>query len=115
MSRPMLSSAVRRLSQPRPVCTAATTSRAPGRPVSCFSASFGNNASSRRSYSMRMNSKNSITARRHVLPPSTVFRQCRGFSASSVRPATKVAMNPRKDDDGNTLMIDISERATEVR
>lgn len=63
---------------------------------------------------MRLNPNSIITARRGVLHPSTVSRQCRGFSASTIRPATKVAMNPRKDDDGNTLMIDISERATEV-
>ncbi|OQD75518.1 hypothetical protein PENDEC_c007G01308 [Penicillium decumbens] len=42
------------------------------------------------------------------------FRQpCAYFSASSIRPATQVTQNPKTGDNGETLMIAISQRAVE--
>ncbi|KAJ5112448.1 hypothetical protein N7532_000493 [Penicillium argentinense] len=50
---------------------------------------------------------------RSYISQSSLRQQVASFSASSVRPATKVLQNPRTGDDGETLMIGISPRAVE--
>lgn len=42
------------------------------------------------------------------------YRQRCAFSTSTPRPGVRVVQNPRVDDEGNTLMINISPRAAEV-
>jgi hypothetical protein len=39
----------------------------------------------------------------------------RTFTSSSVRQATSVVVNPKKDDDGNDMTVEITPRASDVR
>ncbi|KAL2856621.1 hypothetical protein BJY01DRAFT_203155 [Aspergillus pseudoustus] len=116
MSHPILSPAVRRLSRPRSARAALSAFSFPA-PTLSFSAPFCH--SSYRTAIAQTTSKRSAAA-----SPSTYSRFPRlsltsvqprsPFSSSTARPAAQVTQNPRTDDDGNTLMIGISERAANV-
>lgn len=102
---------MRRLSQ-QP-CRLFSTSR----PASRFSASsVGGIASRRATRTVATNVSLHRPSVPRSLPSPCPFRQPHAsFSASSVRPGTKVIQNPRTGDDGETLMVSISPRAVEVR
>ncbi|PTU19320.1 hypothetical protein P175DRAFT_0297958 [Aspergillus ochraceoroseus IBT 24754] len=117
MSRLLLSSAVRRLSRPHPAyATVSTISSSV--PSLSFSASFSHSShrlqispSSVPGNSPRVRDTPSRRSRIHL----GTRQQCATFSSSTLRPAVQVTQNPRVDDEGNPLMISISERAAEVR
>jgi len=48
-------------------------------------------------------------------PPSTAIAPRRLFSTSPRPRQTEVVLNPRKDDDGNDLTLEITPRAANVR
>ncbi|KAJ6124091.1 FeS cluster insertion protein [Penicillium samsonianum] len=109
MSRPLFSStAVRRLSQPQ-TCRLFSTFR----PALCLSAFSAGEVVPRRPSAVA----SSAPPLKRSAPQSSTSRYIRQqhacFSASSVRPATKVTQNPRTGDDGQSLMIGISPRAAE--
>ncbi|KAL3474850.1 hypothetical protein BJX99DRAFT_230790 [Aspergillus californicus] len=114
MSHPIINIAVRRLS--RPQATRATISAVsfPG-PTASLSAS----ASSRRTFALSSAPKRTLRIHDSLLQCSRAYlnpRQPRSnFSSSAANPAPQVTQNPKVDDDGNTLMIGISERAANVR
>ncbi|KAJ0421749.1 hypothetical protein BJY00DRAFT_281662 [Aspergillus carlsbadensis] len=116
MPHPVLLSAVR-LSRPRAARAAVSTASSPALALS-FSAQFSH-------YSYRTAITRSTLKRSTEIRPSTwsraprsslTFGQTRSpFSSSAASPAAQVTQNPRTNDDGNTLMIGISERAANVR
>ncbi|EAW13910.1 HesB/IscA family protein [Aspergillus clavatus NRRL 1] len=71
----------------------------------------------RRSVSYLCLSRGNSAALRTIPTRSTAYSviptQRSAFSSSVIRPASKVVQNPRVDEDGKTLMIDISPRAAE--
>lgn len=120
MSRPVLSSAVRRLSQH-------TTAHCTG-PFSIsrflFSASSENSASRIPSIYNSLHASTTTRPDRYALrrvnasANASAFsapRHRAAFSSSSVRPAAKVVQNARNDEEGKPLLVDISARAAEVR
>ncbi|KAG2412400.1 hypothetical protein HFD88_009957 [Aspergillus terreus] len=115
MSRPILSSAARRLSRP-PSSSVMRSGFPPSKLSRPSSASFCAAASHRRAGPSIASTKAPIargvsswlSASSH-----TISRQHRAFSSSPISQATKVVQNPRTGDDGNTLMVDISPRAAE--
>lgn len=113
MSRPVLSSATRRLSlvasSPRPFQTSRST-------LNRFSACSDTSLSGCRRFvtrTPRQNVTGTRLCRKNASPLGTV-RQRAAFSSSSVRPAAVVVQNEKKDEEGNVLMVDISARAAEV-
>ncbi|PKX98848.1 uncharacterized protein P174DRAFT_31047 [Aspergillus novofumigatus IBT 16806] len=119
MSQPALSSAVLRLSRRQNM---------PGVAIVRFTSSRASNSACRLSAPF---SSCSTTIPRSIsssLIPSTAnalfripstrrslnYRPRCAFSASTARAGAKVVQNPRMDDEGNTLMINISPRAAEV-
>lgn len=46
---------------------------------------------------------------------SIQYPTCRAFSTSPKRVATIITTNPRKDDDGKVMEVDITQRAANVR
>lgn len=114
MSRPVFSSAIRRLSHvapsPRPFSASRST-------LNRFSASSYTTSSSVCRQSLTKTSRHtSIGTRSHRVnaSPFAAPRQHAAFSSSSVRPAAVVVQNEKKDEEGKVLMVDISSRAAEV-
>ncbi|KAL3467046.1 hypothetical protein BJX64DRAFT_248755 [Aspergillus heterothallicus] len=117
MSHPALSLNVRRLSKPRSVRAAVTAVSSPAQTLG-FSAPFCYSAyRTAIAHSVSRRGSNSRPNTSSIASPSCFkFVQPRSaFSSSAVRAAAQVTQNPRTDDDGNTLMIGISERAANVR
>ena len=113
MSRPVLSSATRRLSlvasSPRPFSTTRST-------LNRFSASSDTSSSvCRRSLvrTPRQALTGTRSCRANVSPLGTVCQRA-AFSSSSVHPAAIVVQNEKKDEEGKVLMVGISSRAAEV-
>lgn len=63
-------------------------------------------------YAYRPNSRCSQVCRRTT--PFPAPKQLSAFSTTQPKQATRVLLNPRTDDDGKPLMIDISPRAAQV-
>lgn len=121
MSRPVLSSAVRQISRPRPTrATFSALSSSVPNPTPSFSASFCNSSyrtptvpSAPRQRNSRVRcagyrTRTSTTWLNAVQPRSA-------FSTSAPTSAPQVTQNPRAGEDGETLMVGISERAANVR
>ncbi|KAL4981719.1 hypothetical protein BDW68DRAFT_171996 [Aspergillus falconensis] len=114
MSRPALSSAVRRISRAHPAHPAFISPVSCPSPTLSFSASFCN-----ASYRTPAVSIFSAPVR------NTRFRLSRSylnraqphsaFSSTATTSAAQVTQNPRTGEDGNALMVEISERAANVR
>ena len=115
MSRPILSSATRRLST-QPIChRSLSTSRLVS---NLFSASSDTPAS--RSFSSPLNTSRGTRplrcqVRRLEVSPFAAPRHRAAFTSSSVRPASRLVQNARTNEEGNSLTVDISARAAEVR
>ncbi|KAI9368823.1 hypothetical protein BJX61DRAFT_194937 [Aspergillus egyptiacus] len=110
MSRPFLSSAARRFSRP---CPARATSPVPS------SLSAPSSHASRRTLAIQTTPKRTSRVR-SIFPqyqPSCLntAEPRSPFSSSAANRAARVTQNPRTGEDGNTLMIDISPRAANVR
>ena len=122
MSRPVLSSAARRLSRQQtttfsvPHCQRSFSTSQPA--LNLFSASSDTPVSPQSIRSPFHTSKNSRLARyntrRADVSRFTAPRQRAAFSSSSVRPATHVIQNAKNDEEGKPLMVDISSRAADV-
>ncbi|OJK03701.1 hypothetical protein ASPACDRAFT_75226 [Aspergillus aculeatus ATCC 16872] len=114
MSRPVLSSVVRRLSRPHSSISAFSPSAAP--PVN-FAASFCDTASLRSSLRPLNKDTRGIASRKLTTRYSVLFynaiRLRYPFSSSAIRTNAKILQNPRVDEDGNELTIKISPRAAE--
>ncbi|GKZ16602.1 hypothetical protein AbraIFM66951_000163 [Aspergillus brasiliensis] len=117
MSRPILSTAARRLSRSHSPRTAVSALSPATLPTLSFSASFCDTVSQRstlrpRFLCPRASSSSSTPSSRSVFR-FDAFGQRSSFSTSSVRAATKVLQNPRVDEEGKELLISISPRAAE--
>ncbi|PWY73680.1 hypothetical protein BO70DRAFT_341695 [Aspergillus heteromorphus CBS 117.55] len=116
MSRPVLSTAARRLSRPH-VPRAAVSAFSSPAPTLNFSASFCDSISQRAALRPFPRSRNTLPQRTASSQQSALrfdaFQQRAAFSSSTVRPGAKVTQNPRVDDDGNELLINISDIAAE--
>lgn len=114
MSRPVLSSATRRLQQSTTHCQRAfsTTrfSSALSEPIIRSSSNYTSNASS-----LHVSARPRQYTLRKVNISSFRVPRNRAFSSSTVRPSAKVVQNARNDEEGKPLMVGISERAAEVR
>ncbi|KAL2834354.1 hypothetical protein BDW59DRAFT_46680 [Aspergillus cavernicola] len=115
MSHPIISSAVRQLSRP---CSARATFSAISSPLPTpsFSAPFCH--SSQRTVTISSAPKRAPRARSTVqrYPQSYLnTAQCSAFSSAAAKSAAQITQNPRVGEDGNNLMIGISERAASVR
>lgn len=115
MSRPILSTAARRLSRSHSPRTAVSALSPATLPTLSFSASFCDTVSQRSTLRPRF-----LCPRASTSSPRSVFRfdafgQRSSFSTTSIRSATKVLQNPRVDEEGKDLLISISPRAAEVR
>ncbi|KAL4911795.1 hypothetical protein BDW62DRAFT_207081 [Aspergillus aurantiobrunneus] len=118
MSRPFLSSAARRLSQHRPARSTVSAISSPvPNPRLSSSASFCH--SSYRTPTIPSTPKRNSQARcaEYGRPRSwfNAAQPCSAFSSSATMSAAQVTQNPRAGEDGNTLMVGISERAANVR
>lgn len=113
MSRPVLSSATRRLSLVASSPRAFSTSRST---LNRFSACSDTSLAGCRRFLTRTprHSLGGAQLCRGNASPLITVRQRAGFSSSSVRPAAIVVQNEKKDEEGNVLMVDISARAAEV-
>ncbi|PYI05867.1 hypothetical protein BO78DRAFT_370107 [Aspergillus sclerotiicarbonarius CBS 121057] len=108
MSRPILSTAARRLSR----------SHSPRAAVSAFSPALSFSASFCDSVSQRSTLRPSFLCPRASSSQRSVFRfdafgHRAAFSSSTIRSDAKVLQNPRVDEDGKELLISISSRAAE--
>ncbi|KAL4979875.1 hypothetical protein BDW66DRAFT_83481 [Aspergillus desertorum] len=110
MSRPALSSAVRRISRAHRAVPAISS------PISCpsptlnFSASFDH--ASYRTSAVLISVAPAWNTRPRV--PKSYFNRAQprsAFSSRATRSASQVTQNPRTGEDGNILMVEISERA----
>ncbi|EYE90456.1 HesB/IscA family protein [Aspergillus ruber CBS 135680] len=112
MSRPVLSSATRRLQQSTTHCQRvfSTTrfSSALSEPIIRSSSNYTSNASS-----LHVSARPSQYTLRKVNISSFRVPRNRAFSSSTVRPSAKVVQNARNDEEGKPLMVGISERAAE--
>jgi hypothetical protein len=119
MSQPAISSAAVRLSRRQNISRVAVIRFTPGRvsnsvyrlpaPFSSCSATIPRSISSS-SIPSTTNASFRIPSTRRSLN----YRQRCAFSTSTPRPGVKVVQNPRVDDEGNMLMINISPRAADV-
>ena len=116
MSRPVLSSATRRLSLVPRCSRSFSTSRSA---LNHFSASSDAPASRQPAIKTpplhtSRRARLAQPACRANVPPFTVLRQRAPFSSSSARPSAKIVQNEKKDEEGKILMVGISSRAAEV-
>ncbi|RDW90727.1 HesB/IscA family protein [Aspergillus mulundensis] len=116
MSRPALSTATRRISRARPAHSAISS------PVSCpsrtpgFSASFCHASYRTPAASIATSTSISPVSARITRPRTPKWHLNRAeprsaFSSTALTSAAQVTQNPRTGEDGNTLMVQISERA----
>ncbi|BCS18162.1 HesB/IscA family protein [Aspergillus puulaauensis] len=117
MSRPVLSSAVRQISRPRPArATFSARSSPVPNPTPSFSASFCHSSygtptvpSAARQRNSRVRCAGDRT--RASKTWLTAAQPRSAFSTSAPNSAPQVTQNPRAGEDGETLMVGISERA----
>ncbi|KAH2116732.1 hypothetical protein KXW75_004686 [Aspergillus fumigatus] len=118
MSQPALSSAVLRLSRRQNLSGVAFvrfTSNRASNSACRLSASFSSCSTSipRSISSSLVSSTTDASFRIPSTRRSLYYRQRCAFSASTARPGVKVVQNPRVDEEGKALMINISSRAAE--
>ncbi|KAL3435912.1 hypothetical protein BDV09DRAFT_166447 [Aspergillus tetrazonus] len=113
MSRPAVSSAVRQMLRARRALPAIPSS------VSCSRSTLNFASFCHASYRTLAVSTSPAPAR-NIRP--RISKQClsrtqprSAFSSTTATSAAQVTQNPRTDEDGNTLMVEISERAANVR
>ncbi|KAL4944618.1 hypothetical protein BDV06DRAFT_81909 [Aspergillus oleicola] len=121
MSRPALSSAARRLSRSRTIVSISSPASSTSTPSPSFSAS---RSICHSSYRTSTPTSTIATPRQNIRSQSTVYRAPRSclyatpprssFSTSARLRAAQVTQNPRTGEDGETLMVGISERAANV-
>lgn len=63
----------------------------------------------------RQSTTNTSRSRKTLMPNPWRNRQRLAFTTTAQKKATAVLTNPRNDDDGNPMLIEISERAAKVR
>lgn len=119
MSQPALSSAVLRLSRRQNLSGVAFvrfTSNRASNSACRLSAPFSSCSTSipRSISSSLVSSTTDASFRIPSTRRSLYYRQRCAFSASTARPGVKVVQNPRVDEEGKALMINISSRAAEV-
>ncbi|KAL4998006.1 hypothetical protein BDV10DRAFT_77884 [Aspergillus recurvatus] len=114
MPRSELSSAVRRIFRVRPALRAISS------PISCPSPTLGFSASFCHASYRTLAVSTSLAPTRNT--PSRIPKSClnraplsSAFSSTATTFAAQVTQNPRTGEDGNTLMVEISERAANVR
>lgn len=117
MSCPILSSATRRLSA-QPICHRSLFTSRPA--SNLFSVSSDTPASRQSLCSSPLSTaKGTRPLRCHVrrleVLPFAAPRHRAAFTSSSIRPASRLVQNARTDEEGNSLTVDISARAAEVR
>lgn len=66
------------------------------------------------SISARRSNRRNWWARSIIAPESPQQSQTRSFAASARQNATRFALNPRKDDDGNDMTLEMTPRAAKV-
>ncbi|KAH1940627.1 hypothetical protein KXV59_002326 [Aspergillus fumigatus] len=118
MSQPALSSAVLRLSRRQNLSGVAFvrfTSNRASNSACRLSAPFSSCSTSipRSISSSLVSSTTDASFRIPSTRRSLYYRQRCAFSASTARPGVKVVQNPRVDEEGKALMINISSRAAE--
>ncbi|KAH1966349.1 hypothetical protein KXV58_001928 [Aspergillus fumigatus] len=119
MSQPALSSAVLRLSRRQNLSGVAFvrfTSNRASNSACRLSAPFSSCSTSipRSISSSLVSSTTDASFRIPSTRRSLYYRQRCAFSASTARPGVKVVQNPRVDEEGKALMINISSRAAEL-
>lgn len=116
MSRPVLSSATRRLQQSTAHCQRPfSTTRffaALSEPITRSSSIYNADANPT---SLHASTRPSRYTLRRVNVSSFSVPRHRAFSSSTIRLSAKVVQNARNDEEGKPLMVGISERAAEVR
>lgn len=116
MSRPVLSSATRRLQQSTAHCQRPfSTTRffsALSEPITRSSSIYNADANATSLHALTRPSR--YTLRRVNVSSFSVPRH-RAFSSSTIRLSAKVVQNAKNDEEGKPLMVGISERAAEVR
>ncbi|KAL5343974.1 hypothetical protein BJX70DRAFT_5997 [Aspergillus crustosus] len=115
MSRPSLTSAVRRISRPRPRAT--VSGLTPSAPTLSSSASLCHSSYRTSASPATLNQSSRARSNLYRVPRTCLIttQKCSPFSSSATRPAAQVTQNPRVDEEGKTLMMDISARAAKVR
>ncbi|KAL4783392.1 hypothetical protein BJX76DRAFT_330030 [Aspergillus varians] len=120
MSRSILSSVARRISRPHPACATASVISSPApspKPTLSFSASFCHSSYRTPAISSAPKRDPRVRCGGYRSPQIWInaAQPRSAFSSSATTSAAQVTQNPRADEDGNTLMVQISERAANVR
>ncbi|KAL4743790.1 hypothetical protein BDV11DRAFT_60459 [Aspergillus similis] len=114
MSRPAVSSAVRQMFRARSTLPAISSPVSCSSPTLNFSASFCH--ASYRTSAVSTSPAPARNIRARISKPCLSRAQPRSaFSSTTTTSAAQVTQNPRTGEDGNTLMVEISERAANVR